>query len=389
MIATGLVFVFGALVATLVALLLVPLVWRQARRLARRDFLATMPTSLNEIRAEVDRVRAEAAMTVRRQEIASQSVREAQANVRAEMGRLTIAKAEMERRLRETTEQNAVLSEEIAALTSRLQSRDDQFVDIEGQHRNLRLDFDRRAVEIEGLTERYRELNSVADERRVRLVTAETRVDGLESELRAVRRELQRERERAEASEALLAETRGRLNHYEGADPDVPVPVVEEETASDAAPEAPVALASDGRGALPVDATTLEALSNLRERARSDAPPSPDEVRETVAEIAADILYTAAIAQPDSKAAALLDPATTSSPLAQRVRARQAKASGTAPSSPSADAAPIQISAEPASELPTTPSNGSGKADTAEPVKLETAPKRRRGGARSRQRSPR
>lgn len=89
MLASALFFLLGALVAVLGALLLVPLVWRKAQSLAWREAEATMPMSLPEIQAESDKVRAQAAMAIRRAEIQAASAREAAASARAEAGRLT------------------------------------------------------------------------------------------------------------------------------------------------------------------------------------------------------------------------------------------------------------------------------------------------------------
>ncbi|MET0258665.1 MAG: hypothetical protein ABW179_08790, partial [Methylobacterium sp.] len=88
MVATALVFALGALVASLVALLLVPLLWRKAQRLARRDFEATIPASVREIRGEIDAVRAAAAFEMRRTEIRAAETREAGMRERAEAGRV-------------------------------------------------------------------------------------------------------------------------------------------------------------------------------------------------------------------------------------------------------------------------------------------------------------
>ena len=83
MIASGLIFLFGFLAAALIALLVSPIVWRRAKRLARREFEATIPVSANEIRASYDHVRAQAAMESRRREMEAHAVREKAALERA------------------------------------------------------------------------------------------------------------------------------------------------------------------------------------------------------------------------------------------------------------------------------------------------------------------
>lgn len=137
MLAAALFFLLGALVAVLGALLLVPLVWRKAQSLAWREAEATMPMSLPEIRAETDKVRAEAAMAVRRAELQAAAAREQAAKARAEAGRLTArtvlsgapTEAQMPRSPEDTLEAlrqtPPASSGELEALNARLQEMDE------------------------------------------------------------------------------------------------------------------------------------------------------------------------------------------------------------------------------------------------------------------------
>ncbi len=138
MIATGLVFLLGALVATLLALLFVPFLWRNAQRLARRDYAATMPATMGEIRAEVDRVRAEAAMTVRRHEMLAQKARERLALERASVGRLTATNAEVlflgEQRQGEAN----ALRAQIDGLQQRIEALEEARLELEQDNATLR-----------------------------------------------------------------------------------------------------------------------------------------------------------------------------------------------------------------------------------------------------------
>ncbi|KAA0972396.1 hypothetical protein FPY71_04690 [Aureimonas fodinaquatilis] len=89
MLANSLIFVFGMLIATLGALLLVPVIWHKAQTLARREAEATLPMSPAEIQGEVDKVRAQAAMKIRSLEMSADKARNAAATARAENGVLT------------------------------------------------------------------------------------------------------------------------------------------------------------------------------------------------------------------------------------------------------------------------------------------------------------
>lgn len=138
MIATGLVFLLGALVATLLTLLFVPFLWRNAQRLARRDFAATMPATMNEIRAEVDRVRAEAAMTVRRHEMLTQKARERLALERAKVGRLTASNADSLFLSEQRQGEANALRAQLDALQQRADALDETRIELEQENAALR-----------------------------------------------------------------------------------------------------------------------------------------------------------------------------------------------------------------------------------------------------------
>lgn len=76
MIQSILFFVLGFLVAGFIALLLAPAMLRRASKLTRRRLEASLPQTPAEIRADKDRIRAEAAMTIRRLEVETAQARE-------------------------------------------------------------------------------------------------------------------------------------------------------------------------------------------------------------------------------------------------------------------------------------------------------------------------
>lgn len=69
MIEISLYFALGFLIATLLALVLMPAVWRRAVRLTRRQIEATTPLTRAEILADRDQIAAEYAVTIRRYEM--------------------------------------------------------------------------------------------------------------------------------------------------------------------------------------------------------------------------------------------------------------------------------------------------------------------------------
>jgi uncharacterized membrane protein YgaE (UPF0421/DUF939 family) len=68
-------FALGLLVAGLVALIIMPAVWKRAVRLTKRRIEAATPITLSEFRADKDQLRAEFALTTRRLEMNVENLR--------------------------------------------------------------------------------------------------------------------------------------------------------------------------------------------------------------------------------------------------------------------------------------------------------------------------
>ncbi|MEF2553814.1 hypothetical protein VQ042_21125 [Aurantimonas sp. A2-1-M11] len=194
MIASGLIFLFGFLAAALLALLVSPLVWRRATRLARREFEATIPASANEIRASYDHVRAQAALDSRRREMEAFAVREKAALERAEAGRVAVENAELRRNnrvLTETVEQNVA---DLKDLSAAVDAREQDVRKLEEELRETQHDLDLRTEEMDALSDRFRELTGIAEDRKLSIVSLETRLEEAQDDVRAQER-LGRERD--------------------------------------------------------------------------------------------------------------------------------------------------------------------------------------------------
>ena len=169
MIATGLTFLFGFCLALLLALILSPIVWRRSRRMARREFEATIPTSANEIRASFDHVRAAAALQTRTREMAAAVAVEKAARERADAGRVA--------------RENADLRERNAALVSLLSEHKTAFEDVAETLEARETDFD--AVEADlhetrhALALRSEELDALVA--KFRVLTDRARSQGIET----------------------------------------------------------------------------------------------------------------------------------------------------------------------------------------------------------------
>ena len=196
MIASGLIFLFGFLAAALIALLVSPIVWRRAKRLARREFEATIPVSANEIRASYDHVRAQAAMESRRREMEAHAVREKAALERAAAGRVSVENADLRGRNRVLTETVAQNVADLKELTAALDAREQDYRKLEEELRETVHDLDLRTEEMNALSDRFRDLTGIAEDRKLSIVSLETRLEEAKDEVRSQER-IGRERDNA------------------------------------------------------------------------------------------------------------------------------------------------------------------------------------------------
>ncbi|MCB8839011.1 hypothetical protein [Aurantimonas sp. VKM B-3413] len=212
MIATALTFVFGFCAALLLALLLAPLVWRRAQRLALREFEAAIPANVNEIRASIDHVRAEAALTTRRREIKAEEDMRKAALERAEAGRVAGENAELRARNTTLSETVAQQTADLKEIAETLEAREREIDEFDEQLRHTRHDLELRTEEMDALAERFRELGAIAEERKLNIISAETKIEQLSDELRQTERQ---SREGQNLIERLKSETSALEAHLQ------------------------------------------------------------------------------------------------------------------------------------------------------------------------------
>lgn len=87
MIQSIMLLALGFLLATLISLLLAPVVWRRAARLATKKLKASLPISLTDFHAEKDQLRAKHAMEIRGLEVSLEAAKEKTAQQMVEIGR--------------------------------------------------------------------------------------------------------------------------------------------------------------------------------------------------------------------------------------------------------------------------------------------------------------
>lgn len=134
-------FALGALAASLLALLIIPAIWRRAVRLTTRRIEAATPMSLAEFRADKDQLRAEFALSTRKLEMNVEALRKRLAEQVSDLNQKTIelsalkaerdqhvsVSGEVQQRDAELRARVLELEKENADVTQRLRMRDREF----------------------------------------------------------------------------------------------------------------------------------------------------------------------------------------------------------------------------------------------------------------------
>ena len=209
------IFALGALVAGLAALLTLPAFRRRAERLAARRVALTMPLSMDEVIAERDQIRAEAAVAQRRIEQKADALLEQRVADMTELGRRATRIVEIEDALGREQSRGQALA---AALATATREREEAWGERAGLGKAL-YDADGRADRERDmrrdLEARHADLNRLADERQAqidalqaRLLAAQAQHDALVETLAAAR--AMREKLEADISAAQTADARTR-----------------------------------------------------------------------------------------------------------------------------------------------------------------------------------
>lgn len=251
MVEQALIFTLGLLVAGLIWLMFLPAFWKRAVRLTRRNIELSLPISMNEIAAERDRVRAEAAVTGARLESALAAMQDEVKVAKAEIGERLKTEAgflariaEGNRRIDQLTLERDQLIERVEALEAELGRTIDQRDLAHARIGGLEIQRD-------ALEDRLERVSELAETQRIKLDELTTSLEiartGLQNEVaRSAQlrtevqarditiRELERRAEALENDVALARIRRGELRAVELGPPE----------AANAKGEAPVKAAS-------------------------------------------------------------------------------------------------------------------------------------------------
>jgi chromosome segregation ATPase len=211
-------FGIGFLVASLLGLVLVPLVHNRAVRLTMKRLEAATPLSMAEIQADKDQLRAEFAMSTRRLELSVEQMKAKTTSQLAELGKKTDAINRMKTELGEKTAAIFSLEAREKALKDQLHATEAEHSVKIGALREAERQLAEKQAELARLSSDLDQRSVAADSQRVEAVALRTQVETLkqrvanhEREAQEIGDRLSRERKDANAATSELSEERGKV----------------------------------------------------------------------------------------------------------------------------------------------------------------------------------
>jgi chromosome segregation ATPase len=213
-------FAIGFLVASLIALITMPLVHGRAVRLTTRRLEASTPLSMAEIQADKDQLRAEFAMSTRRLEMSVEELKAKTTGQLAELGKKADAINRLKLELGEKTATIFALEARDRALRDQLHTTEDEFALKTDALREAERNLADNQAKLANLSSDLDGRSLTSDSQRVEIVALQThiemlkdRIAGLEREVRDTENRLSRERLDAEAAAKELSAERGKVEN--------------------------------------------------------------------------------------------------------------------------------------------------------------------------------
>lgn len=220
MIEPAMYFGIGFLVATLLGIVLVPLVHSRAVRLTMRRLEAATPLSMAEIQADKDQLRAEFAMSTRRLEISVEQMKAKTTSQLAELGKKTDAINRLKVELGEKTATIFSLEAREKAFKDQLRATEEEYALKTMTLRESERTLNEKEDELSKLSHDASERAMMTDSQRLDITSLRTQIEALKSrthdferELKTTEDRLERERELSANATRDLTEARGHVEN--------------------------------------------------------------------------------------------------------------------------------------------------------------------------------
>jgi chromosome segregation ATPase len=208
----------GFLVASLLALIFLPLIHARAVRLTAKRIQASTPVSVAEIQADKDQLRAEFAMSTRRLEMSVEQLKNKTTSQLAELGKKTEAINALKSEVGEKAATIFALEARDKAMKEQLRTTEEEFNVKSNTLRETERKLSDTEAELARVSAELSETSVTADSQRIELVALKTQAEtlkdqiaDLENELADTQGRLSRERADAQRITQELAEERSTV----------------------------------------------------------------------------------------------------------------------------------------------------------------------------------
>jgi chromosome segregation ATPase len=202
-------FVLGFLGAALLALMIMPAIWRRATRLTKKRIEAATPMTMSEFRADKDQLRAEFALSTRRLEMNVEALRK---RLAGQLGEINSKRNEQIRLKAERDEQLTIvreLEERESSLRRRILDLEKEGADLAQRLRMRDRDYSSKVAELERQKSRGGSISaSEVDELLDALETERTRSERLEEQVHRLIQQLENHDSETASAHLAIAELR-------------------------------------------------------------------------------------------------------------------------------------------------------------------------------------
>src|SRR5215472_11337550 len=216
-------FGIGFLAAALLGLLFLPAVHNRAVRLTMRRLEASTPTSMAEIQADKDQLRAEFAISTRRLELTVEQLKARSTGQLSELSKKSEAIAVLRHELTEKTAAMAALEERERAFKAQIQATEQEHSVKSAAVHETGLALADREAALARLTAELGERTNLTDAQKVEIAALHTQVEALKAQLARYEKDvkdthvrLTRERSDADSATKELSEERGKVESLGG-----------------------------------------------------------------------------------------------------------------------------------------------------------------------------
>lgn len=200
---SGLFFILGFLCAMLLALLVAPAIWRRAVALTRKRIESAVPLSVNEIKGEKDRLRAEFAMKQTRLEKLVDELNAKSSQQLIEINRRRDEITKLEETALERNVEIEALQSQGKKLRDDLIAREDEVSEAKFKLADVETRFEEQSISLNSLSDDYRKVVDQFDDQKIEMVTRDTKLASVQDETRDSKRQLT---ERATEVEKLVSD---------------------------------------------------------------------------------------------------------------------------------------------------------------------------------------